>query len=345
MLAYVLDFLHETGVEDLQEENFDNIHELFAAILVIGINKQLKQGLHRDYVQQEEALASLRGQIRIAETIKQQTQIRGKLVCVFDEYTEDSQHNRILKSVMQLLLRHGDVKKSRSDLLKLLMHFANVTEINPTAIRWDSLKYHRNNASYRILIAICRFVIEGLLIQTEKADVYELRSWLNDGKMYKLYQDFILAYYKRHYPDLSPNPDTVEWHITNNAHSTYLPKMKTDITLHQKNTNKKLIIETKFYKQIMQTHHYAETLTYRSDHLYQIFAYVMNSSKSANGNVAGVLLYAKTDEPNIPVMDPLKFCDNPIWVEVLDLNQKFENISSQLDKICEEWLGPLQRVD
>ena len=329
MLSYAYQSLQETGFDNVASEDYENIHDLFAAILVQGVGTQVKRGLHRDYISEEEALSGLRGQIRIAGTIKQQTRPQGKLVCGFDEFTENSPHNQVLKSVMLLLLRHGNVKPDNKKLLrKLLLYFSNVADIRPAEIRWDILKYHRNNASYRMLIEICRLTVGGLLLTTETGE-HKLSSWLNDEKMYYLYQRFVFAFYKRHRPELSPYASYINWDITSGEKSNYLPSMQSDIILQ--NGDKTIIIDTKYYSRTMKTHH--ERITYISGNLYQIYAYVMNYSKGGSGDVTGVLLYAKTDESIMPD-ENMVISGNNISLKTLDLNTSFSNISKQLNSIA-----------
>jgi len=69
MLSYAFQALREAGFDNVASEDFDSIHDLFAAILARGVGMQVKRGLYRDYVQREEALAGLRGQVEVAETL------------------------------------------------------------------------------------------------------------------------------------------------------------------------------------------------------------------------------------------------------------------------------------
>ncbi|MCL2108523.1 MAG: 5-methylcytosine-specific restriction endonuclease system specificity protein McrC [Oscillospiraceae bacterium] len=332
MLSYAYQSLSEKGYSRVATEEFDNIHDLFAAILIHGIGTQVKRELHRDYIPREEALSGLRGQIRVPETIKRQTRPQGQLVCVFDEFTEDSPHNRVLKSVVFLLLRHGEVKaQNKKALRKLLLYFANVSYIHTSEIRWDTLKYHRNNASYRMLIEVCRLTVEGLLLTTETGE-HKLASWLNDERIYQLYERFVFAFYKRHYPELSPNASHIDWDVPVGEKSDFLPTMKSDIILS--NGKRTIIIDTKYYGKTMQTNY--ERKTYISGNLYQIYAYTMNYGKGDSGSVSGVLLYAKTDEDITPDED-LIISDNRISLKTLDLNRDWDGITSQLGAIC-GWL-------
>jgi len=332
MLSYAYQTLRENGVDSVSVEEFDNIHDLFAAILIQGVGVQIKRGLHRDYVKREEALAGLRGQIRVGETIKQLAHIRGRLVCAFDEFSVDSPHNQALKSVMNLLLRHGNVDHAnKNSLRKLLLYFSDVSDVAPTSIRWDAMKYHRNNASYVMLMGICRLVVDGLLLTTDKGD-HKLSAWLQDEKMHSLYEKFVLAYYQRHHPKFLPQARQIDWDITEGDDLYYLPKMKTDIVMQY--GGRKLIIDTKYYSKTMLTSH--DKKTFISGHLYQIYAYVKNSDRGNTGNVAGILLYAKTDEEVTPDADN-KIGGNKISLKTLDLNKDWREIRAQLDKLC-TWL-------
>jgi len=339
MLSYAYQTLRETGYSNVASEDFENIHELFAAILIHGVGAQVKRGLHRDYIQNEDDLPGLRGQMRISESVKRQTRPKGRLMCAFDEFTENSLHNQVLKSVILLLLRYGNVKiENKKSLRKLILYFNFVDNIIPTEIRWDALKYHRNNASYRMLIEICRLTVEGLLLTTETG-THKLATWIQDEKMYYLYQRFVLAYYKRHHSEFNPSAAHIDWDITVGEKSGYLPRMETDITLQ--NGDKKILIDTKYYSKTMSQNQHSG-MKYHVSHLYQIYAYVKNSDKNNSGNVAGVLLYAKTDEEITPHED-LFIGGNIFSLKTLDLNCDWNGITEQLDEVC-AWLNTDNRV-
>ena len=72
--------------------------------------------------------------------------------------------------------------------------------------------------------------------------------------------------------------------------------------------------------------------------VYQIFTYVKNQDKDNTGNVAGLLLYAKTDEAITPDC-MFNMGGNQIGAKTLDLNVDFKVISAQRDKIAEDFFG------
>ncbi len=331
MLSYAYQSLQQKKYEQIKTEPFENIQDLFAAILAIGIAGQVKQGLHREYVDKEETLSSLRGKIDMSSSIKLKLQRKAQLACQFDELSENIELNKILKTTSLLLIRSNEVKReNKLKLKKVLIYFGHIDEIEPASIRWKQLRYHRNNQSYRMIMNICHLVLDGLLLTTEKGE-QKLAPFLDNQKMSRLYEKFVLEYYRKHYPELRPRASQIAWNLDNGIRD-FLPTMQTDIMLTY--GEKTLIIDTKYYGQTMQTIEQYDSQTLRSNNLYQIYTYVKNKDKHHTGNVSGLLLYAKTDEDITPNHD-YRMGGNKISVRTLNLNGIFEEIARQLEEIVE----------
>ena len=111
MLAYAFEILNQGGYEDIAVEEFENIHNLFAAILAKGIGRQLKQGLYREYIDKKEDIAVVRGKIDMPGTIRDRLARKRVLTCEYDELSENNLLNQILKTTVMLLLRHAKVEQ------------------------------------------------------------------------------------------------------------------------------------------------------------------------------------------------------------------------------------------
>ena len=109
MLSYAFTTLNQGGYEDVAIEKFDNIHNLFAAILSKGISRQLKQGLYREYMNCKEDVSVVRGKIDMPRTIKNRLARKRIIACEYDELSENNIMNQILKTTVKLLLQHGSV--------------------------------------------------------------------------------------------------------------------------------------------------------------------------------------------------------------------------------------------
>lgn len=330
MLAYAFQVLHEQGYKDVATEDFENTAELLSAILCRGVSVQIKRGLCRQYITNEEPLGSPRGKIEISESIKTQAVRKKQLVCAYDEFSVDAYTNRIIKTTMVLLLRANISKARKKELRKLLIFFDEVNILDTHGINWD-IQYDRNNQTYRMIIAICQLVIKGLL-QTTADGSTRIMDYADDQTMAKLYEKFILGYFQREHPDIKAYSPQIAWQVTD-GYRSLLPTMQSDIVISNKRTRKTLIIDAKFYSHNMQMKAPYMTQTLHSGNLYQIFTYVKNWNAEPDETVSGMLLYARTDDAVQPDND-YQMSGNQISVKTLDLNNDFPVIASTLDLIA-----------
>lgn len=330
MLAYAYHALNEAGCRSIETEDFKNVHDLLAAILINGVAQQIKRGLNRDYLSNKEVISSLKGKLIVSESVKRHTLLKKRMICQFDVFSEDTPMNRILKTAMTLLMRHGDVKKENSGLLrKLLLYFSDVSPLSPYGIDWNALTYHRHNATYKMLLNICRLVFDGLLLSSKDGGC-TLAEFIDDQQMHRLFEKFVLEYYRKEYPQFKASASHIDWNIDGADSALFLPLMKSDITLTH--AGRSMIIDTKYYSRSMQSNPQFQSTSLISGNLYQIFTYVKNKDREVMGNVSGVLLYAKTDETVTPDCD-YRICGNRIAVKTLNLGAEWLEIKRQLDDL------------
>lgn len=335
MLAYAFRAMHSEGSDRIAAERFDHLQDLLAEILVRGVGSQVKRGLHRDYLHRGDELATVRGRIDISRTVATRSTTRSRLVCEFDEYDPDTPYNQALKSVIVLLIRHGEVTAPRKDALRrLLPYLDDVKLVAPTSIRWTELTCHRANASYRLLLGVCELVVRGLL-PTQEAGTAKLTSWVSDDAMSSLYERFLREYYSFHYPEFSPHASTVAWDYdeAGAVGAGQLPAMRTDVTLRRGQHT--LIVDAKYYGQSMQIGLWGKA-TVHSANLYQMLAYVKNADVNRNGSVSGLLLYARTDESTQPDLDVF-IQGSRIGARTIDLNEPWDRLRVRLDDVV-TWL-------
>ena len=261
-----------------------------------------------------EMLSGLRGRIDITESIKTQAMLRRQMVCTYDEFSVNTYKNQVIKTTMLKLL-HVDIdKKRKKEIKKLLVFFDEVNELDVYSIQWNQ-QYSKNDQTYRMLIAICYLVLKGLLQTTSNGSV-KMMDFIDEQRMCS--------------PELTANASQIPW-IVDDGVKDMLPIMQSDIMLSKE--NQVLIIDAKYYKNTMQTQFEKQTL--HSGNLYQIFTYVKNKEaelEDKQHEVAGMLMYAKTDEDIVPD-NKYSMSGNKIYVRTLDLNCDFITIREQLDSI------------
>ena len=335
MLSYAFKVLNEQGYKNLETEQFNNVAELCAAILSKGISLQLKRGLKREYIEQTEALSSLCGRIDISESIKTRSMLKKQLVCSYDDFSVNSYMNQIIKTTMELLLRADISKARKKDIRKLLVFFDEVDLLDVHTINWK-VQYNRTNQTYRMLISICYLVVKGLL-QTNSDGTTKLMDFLDEQRMDRLYEKFILGYYIKEYTRLTASASQIPWALDDGI-SDMLPVMQSDIMLKNKKGDVVLIIDAKYYSHTTQMRYDVHSL--HSSNLYQIFTYVKNKDTEFGDTphkVSGMLLYAETDEVIKLKNTTYQMSGNEISVRTLNLNKDFTDIKSQLNSIVNEY--------
>lgn len=334
MLSYAFQVLNEQGYKKIATEQFNNVSELCAAILSKGISVQLKRGLGREYTPETDALSALRGKIDISESIKTRTILKRQMVCEYEDFSVNSYMNQVIKTTVELLLCSDISKARKKELRKLIVFFGEVERLDVHNISWN-LQYNRNNQTYRMLISICYLILKGLL-QTNSDGTKRLMDFIDEQRMSRLYEKFILEYFRKEHPEIKATASQIPWQLDDDMNAM-LPVMQTDIMLTK--DEKTLIIDAKYYSNTMQTQYDVHTL--HSGNLYQIFTYVKNKESqlsSQQHEVSGMLLYARTDEAVLP-NNTYRMSGNRISVQTLDLDCNFEQIAAQLDAIASEYFG------
>ena len=339
MLAYAFNVLTEQGYKNIAVEKFANTGDLLAAILIRGVGIQIKRGLGKAYIPQREALSFLKGRIDVAESIKSRTYVRKQMVCAYDEFCVNSYMNRILKTTMLLLLKGDITKARRKELRSLLVYFSEVDTVALHNVDWH-MRYDKNNQTYRMLMAVCYLVVKGLL-QTKADGRMKMMDFLDEQRMHHLYEKFILEYYRKEFPQVNARPAQIRWQLDDEVRDM-LPVMQTDIMLqHGKQI---LIIDAKYYARTTQRLYGTHKL--HSGNLYQIFTYVKNKEVEMSGqdhSVAGMLLYARTDEEMYPEKE-YSMSGNTIAVQTLDLGGDFSMIRHALDRIVLQYFPEVYKI-
>ena len=337
MLAYAFQVLRQTNYERIETEPFENAQDLFASIIHIGVSQQLKRGLYKEYIPKTEELKVLRGKLNITNTIRIRAKNdRQSLSCEHDDLSINNRFNQILKATSVSLSKNKYVKKeTRLQLRNITRLFNEVDDINLKNVKWEQLRFRRNNKSYEMLLNICYFAYTESLLSNNLGNKKVIA--FSDDNMAKAYEKFILEYYHRHHNYLKPGAYRINWDIDGDKDEQekvvkYLPSMLSDITLSYAGYT--LIIDAKYYTREMQEQF--GKFSIRNANLYQVYTYVKNTDTSRSGKVSGMLLYAKTDSIIAPNAD-FSTGGNRITVRTLDLNRDFKDIKTQLDGIVDEF--------
>lgn len=330
MLSYAWDILKPNNIKEKVEKiNFDNIYNLLGSMLVNSVSKLVKKGLFHEYITIQDKVCRVKGQLKFNEMINQQCLISKKVVCEFDEFSTNNSLNGIIKYTLFLLLHNKDLDTSiKKDIKLLYLRFANIDFVKPEKNVRKNIIFNKINNNYILPYNISCLIYDGLLAKENGSEI-EFGSFIKDSQMAKVFEKFVLNYYKKttSKPLLAYSP-IIPWQ--EEEKSVLLPIMRTDIVIENRQKNIQLIIDTKYYSQILRNRNYSDEKKLISNNMYQINTYVEQSS--FNGKVIGMLLYPLN---TIAVNDKFTLKGKEIHVRTIDLTAEWIEIKRFLDNILQ----------
>ena len=328
MLCYAWNQLDEGEHVRVRPVDRLKLVDLFAKVLINGVNYLRKRGMDRGYVDFAEDTSTLRGKINFTQTIKQNLLVKAKAHCEYDRLSRNVLHNRILKSTIRYLVK---VDKLDSDLkyklTDILFWFDDVEYIPLTSTTFHRVQLNRNNAFYGFLLNICELIIKNLLVSEDKGET-TFRDFRRDTRqMRMLFEHFVRNFFINEQTEFNVGNPWIKWrrYPTDSKSADCLPQMHTDITLESDDRN--IIIDTKFTPRTLALGYQTEKDKIHTGHLYQIFAYIMNAEFPTENKCEGILLYPTVDK-HIDLRYELS--GHPVRVCTIDLNQDWQDIHKDL---------------
>ena len=159
MLAVAWDLRVADGeIAALDTQRLDLL-ELLIRLFADRLRTALRSGLPRRYLAREEDLPLLRGRL---DVIRQTTHLAvrpDRLACRFDELSEDTPFNRVLKAAVKLLARRARTAANARSLAELAARFESVGD-SRAPLR-EQVRLDRSNAAFRGLYRLARLFLSG----------------------------------------------------------------------------------------------------------------------------------------------------------------------------------------
>ncbi|MGE7929229.1 5-methylcytosine restriction system specificity protein McrC [Lysinibacillus xylanilyticus] len=330
MLSYCAGILPEKERVHIDGQEETDLLELFAQALIRRLKPFVKRGFYKEYIQEQSSLVAIKGKILFKESIAEQAMIKARLVCQYDEFSENILHNQILKTTIYRLLKYSGLKSDTLAVLKRLYPFFQpVRVISLEQKHFDDIKLHKNNSHYKMLLSICYILFQNLLVNEEEGTITFV-DYNREKRMNDVFEEFIRKFYilklKRQY---SVGRENLKWqklHVIEGDYSL-IPKMQTDITLNNEIT--KIIIDTKYYKHAIADNHKGDKKIIAAN-LYQMFSYLSNAKQKER--MVGILLYPQTDKAITQLFEMQGYLFKVVTV---NLNEHWAKIEERLLEIIQ----------
>ena len=213
---------------------------LFAEQLIFSV----RLGLPRRYVSINEELGYLRGKLNIKDQFTRLAVRPDRLACTFEELSEDTPLNRVMKTAVLLLSRITNSHSNTLLLTELLAHYTNVSTVaHPLG---ELVQLDRTNDNFHRLYRFARLFLSGYWQSTTGGkDVgYSLLFPMN-----QLFEEFIGRKLKR---ILAPNYEVklqhFEHYVLENENKINIFKLKPDVVITILGRTGAIVLDTKWKK-------------------------------------------------------------------------------------------------
>lgn len=310
--------------------------EMLTQLFATELLNQLRQGYHRDYVQQEDRLPFLRGRWNISRQFSHHPNLIEGLDVNYDDFLPDTPLNRVFRLVvrqMQPLSR----EQSTRNLLADLDDWLHPVQIHPHAsLHLDQIHFTRLNERFRAAFDLARLFLTGhsitLLPGKQRAFVFTL-------DMNQLFERFVTRLLQLNAKRILPQEwqeCTVETqggksprylarpHLANAKPVIHL---KPDILIKSFGKTR-LIIDTK-YKNLPDLNTYQNVV---KDDLYQMITY---ATRFECQNV--LLIYPRSIQtsPTIPLVLEIEQSPIRVFIATLNLHQPLNKLDGLIKEFRE----------
>ena len=189
LISYALD-IKKFGPEDFR---FGGAPDLFEALIpgfVAQVRRAFRRGLLRGYRVEEEALHGVRGRIRFNDQIRDRFGIFPPVEVSYDDFTEDTGMNRLIKAAIVRLGRmHIRSRDARTRLRAFDRVLGQVADVEYRRGTIPDFSFNRLNRHYEPAIRLAQLILRSTSIEFSRGGVRS-SSFLVD--MNKVFEDFMV---------------------------------------------------------------------------------------------------------------------------------------------------------
>ncbi len=304
-----------------------NFLEILMHFFYGRIEQLISKGLYRSYMTEIANASVVRGRVDIPRTLTENFASPYKVVCEYDEYTEDVIENRIIRYTLEATRNLATTPSLRRKLFKLLASFSQVN--NPWHLSTDTFRrmvYHRLNRHYETIHELCKVLLTGTAIEIPSGPV-GFRSFLVN--MEQLFQEFLFA-------TMARSPEFAGHRLVRQSSSRIVwlhgHGVVRDITvipdLKVSNSADVLVVDAKYKNPLIARRN--RWIPVSAD-VYQMMAYCVVHSCS------GALVYPRTQvtDTDIDEVYEIKGSASTFKLKTIDLAGELSHLKAACHELCQ----------
>lgn len=194
MLAVTHNLRIDTGPAAQLGWQRETLLEILIRIFCNKLTDAVRQGMPRRYIDHQEDLPTLRGQLDLTRQFSVLAAEPQKLACRFDELSPDIVLNQVMKATVKKLSKLSRAADNQRHLRELGFVYADITDVMSTALHWNRIVLDRSNQRWRELLSLARLLL-GERFQQTSAGASEGHALLFE--MNVLFEKYVAQLLKR----------------------------------------------------------------------------------------------------------------------------------------------------
>ncbi|MFK9092590.1 McrC family protein [Bacillus salipaludis] len=245
-----------------------------------------RRGLIKNYVVKRESTSRLGGRVMMNDSMPYIVARQPIVVCEKDQYSANILLNQVMKSTLKAICFNRFIKEeTKKRSFTYMEYMPEVETLLLTRDIFSRINFGRHDIHYKRMIHLARLLHELTLLSHKHGNWSLFNAELDETALNQIFEKFLFHFYRIEQQDYQVASETMRWKLDGNP--SFLPSMKTDVSLTHKNGQQKIIMDAKFYKNIFQEHFGRSS--FHSHNMYQLFTYLMHQPKELC--LRGILIY------------------------------------------------------
>ncbi len=266
MLAVAHDLpVSEHDYASLQSQPYDLL-EFLIKVFSSRLDSAIRKGMPRRYEFMQDDLSRIRGRLNVVRQFSRYAGRADRLACMWDELTENTPLNRVMKATVQLLLILTKTADNRRRLTAVLERYDSVSDSRDPL--QENVLLDRINSEFHDLYRIARFFLSRRYQSTTSGTGVGIALLFT---MNELFENFVGKSLKR---ALQPRGFNVylqhsKYHAIENVRHSGLFSLRPDVVIESNKSKEQIVLDTK-WKWLDRTD--SKRKVQQAD-IYQILAY------------------------------------------------------------------------
>ena len=171
----------------------DTILELLIRLFCNKLADAVRQGMPRQYTDQEADLPALRGRLDVTRQFSALAVSPQKLACRFDGLSHDIALNQVMRAAIGKLSRLARAPDNQRLLRELSFAYADTSKVSTGALRWDLIVLDRTNSRWRELLTLARLFLNDRHQQTSAGPIHGHALLFEMNVLFEAYVARLLA--------------------------------------------------------------------------------------------------------------------------------------------------------